>query len=297
MAIAVVGLLWIAVASYSVIHTARGRTYSDLDAIPARRVGLVLGCSRLLPNGWRNAFFDNRMEAAAALFRAHKVDYLVVSGDNHSTGYDEPRDMKDRLVSMRLPEDRIYCDYAGFRTLDSIVRMHEIFGQTEVTRHRVQCSRGGRVQQLQDEVPRNGGARQHAARSFRAAPAAEISRAEDYHSCRVLKVRDIMSRRSYPFIENKRLDSKSSRRDVPGSSSRLRSLPHVPLSPLRDTVAKRDRPVPCCFSRFELHGHRKRDDRLRPSGDIDGSPFGRNFPPDVAQAPCRRGRVALAWTS
>jgi len=133
IAIAVVGLLWIAAASYSVIHAARGRTYSDLGAIPARRVGLVLGCSRLLPNGWRNAFFDNRMEAAAALFRAHKVDYLVVSGDNHSTGYDEPRDMKDRLVSMGLPEDRIYCDYAGFRTLDSIVRVHEVFGQTEVT--------------------------------------------------------------------------------------------------------------------------------------------------------------------
>jgi SanA protein len=73
------------------------------------------------------------MQAAAALFRARKVDYLVVSGDNHVRGYDEPQDMKDSLVSLGVPQERIYCDYAGFRTLDSIVRVREIFGQTEVT--------------------------------------------------------------------------------------------------------------------------------------------------------------------
>jgi SanA protein len=132
-AIAALGLLWIAAASFSVVRATRGRTYSDLGAIPARRVGLVLGCSRRLPDGRRNAFFDNRMQAAAALFRARKVDYLVVSGDNHVRGYDEPQDMKDSLVSLGVPQERIYCDYAGFRTLDSIVRVREIFGQTEVT--------------------------------------------------------------------------------------------------------------------------------------------------------------------
>lgn len=83
-------------------------------------MGLVLGCSRLLPNGWRNAFFDNRMAAAAALIRAR------------TSGYDEPRDMKGALSGPGVPEARIDCDYAGFRTLDSIVRVREIFGQTEV---------------------------------------------------------------------------------------------------------------------------------------------------------------------
>jgi len=63
--------------------TARGRTYSDVRLIPHRRVGLVLGCVKLLPGGWTNPYFSNRMEAAAALYRAGKVDYLLVSGDNH----------------------------------------------------------------------------------------------------------------------------------------------------------------------------------------------------------------------
>jgi len=126
------GVVWIVGASLLVQRAARGRTWSDLATIPARRVGLVLGCSRLLGGGQRNAFFDNRIEAAARLFRAKKVEFLVVSGDNHIRGYDEPKDMKDALVQTGVPPGRVYCDYAGFRTLDSIVRVREVFGQTAV---------------------------------------------------------------------------------------------------------------------------------------------------------------------
>ena len=108
------------------VSGARRRTYSDSAAIPKRRVGLVLGCSRLLPDGRRNAFFDNRIEAATELIRASKIDYLVVSGDNDTRGYDEPTDIKDSLVQAGVPAARIYRDYAGFRTLDSIVRVREI---------------------------------------------------------------------------------------------------------------------------------------------------------------------------
>jgi SanA protein len=128
-----IALLWVVGASQFVTRTARGRTYSEAAAIPARRVGLVLGCSRLLGDGRRNTFFDNRIQAAAELFQARKIDYFVVSGDNHVRGYDEPQDMKDSLVLAGVPAERIYCDYAGFRTLDSIVRVREIFGQTAIT--------------------------------------------------------------------------------------------------------------------------------------------------------------------
>src|SRR5262249_16871179 len=97
-ALAAFSVIWIAIASIAVRNTCRGRTYSDPAAIPARRVGLVLGCARLLPDGRRNAFFENRIQAASQLIHAGKVDYLVVSGDNHIRGYDEPTDMKNSLV-------------------------------------------------------------------------------------------------------------------------------------------------------------------------------------------------------
>jgi SanA protein len=113
--------------------SASGRTYSDVRLIPHRRVGLVLGCVKFLPGGWPNPFFSYRIEAAAELYRAGKVDYLLVSGDNHVRSYDEAKDMKASLMEAGVPSEKIYCDYAGFRTLDSVVRAREVFGQAEIT--------------------------------------------------------------------------------------------------------------------------------------------------------------------
>jgi SanA protein len=114
-------------------QNSQGRTYSDIRDIPHRHVGLVLGCSKQLPDGRPNLFFRNRVIAAAELYRAGKVDYLLVSGDNHVRAYDEATDMKYALIQSGVPPERIYCDFAGFRTLDSVVRAKEVFGQTEVT--------------------------------------------------------------------------------------------------------------------------------------------------------------------
>lgn len=41
--------------------------------------------------------------------------------------------MKFSLMDKGVPEDHIYEDFAGFRTLDSVVRAKEIFGQNSVT--------------------------------------------------------------------------------------------------------------------------------------------------------------------
>lgn len=130
---AIACVLSIIAAAALVRRAARGRTYQDTAAIPHRRVGLVLGCAKYLSDGRANLFFRNRIHAAARLFRAGKVDYLLVSGDNHVAGYNEPADMKDSLVESGVPAERIYCDFAGFRTLDSVVRAKEIFGQTDLT--------------------------------------------------------------------------------------------------------------------------------------------------------------------
>jgi SanA protein len=114
-------------------HSSTGRVYSDASLVPHRRVGLVLGCAEHLGGGYINPFFTNRIQAAADLFRAGKVDYLIVSGDNHRKGYDEPTDMKCALMRAGIPDNRILCDYAGFRTLDSVVRAKAIFGQDQIT--------------------------------------------------------------------------------------------------------------------------------------------------------------------
>ncbi|MDP6526228.1 MAG: ElyC/SanA/YdcF family protein [Kiritimatiellia bacterium] len=131
--IPVIGLIAIIGAGMLIRRSAKGRTYSDVSSVPYRRVGVVLGCSRHLSDGRANLFFSYRILAAAELFKAKKVDYLIASGDNHTVKYDEATAMKDALVAAGVPVDRIYCDFAGFRTLDSIVRAKEVFGQSSMT--------------------------------------------------------------------------------------------------------------------------------------------------------------------
>ncbi len=110
-----------------------GSIYDSSDAIPANRVGLVLGTSRYLRSRRPNPYFDNRIAAAVELYGKGKIRKLVISGDNRRSSYNEPRDMKDALVKNGIPGDDIFLDYAGFRTYDSVFRLKEIFGQSRFT--------------------------------------------------------------------------------------------------------------------------------------------------------------------
>ncbi len=111
-----------------VLSYGNDRIYTDLEDLEPRYVGLVLGTSSS-PDGVRvNAYFEERMEAAIRLYESGKVKHLLVSGDNSSSHYNEPRDMANYLVARGIPADQITLDYAGFRTYDSLLRGKEIFG-------------------------------------------------------------------------------------------------------------------------------------------------------------------------
>lgn len=120
-------------ANIVIARAAKGKTYSDVALIPHRRVGLVLGCPKRVSDGQLNLFFLARVKAAAELYERGKVDYLLASGDNSIPDDNEPADLKNALISQGVPAEKIYMDYAGFRTLDSVVRAKKVFGQTEIT--------------------------------------------------------------------------------------------------------------------------------------------------------------------
>jgi SanA protein len=96
-------------------------------------VGVVLGCSKYFRRGNPSLYFQGRMEAAARLWKSGKLRCIIVSGDNREKYYNEPRDMKDALVKLGVPEDKIVCDFAGLRTYDSVVRAKRIFGVNKMT--------------------------------------------------------------------------------------------------------------------------------------------------------------------
>lgn len=107
--------------------------FSSVSAIPSNKVGLVLGTVKILKNGRINLYFKYRVQAAYDLYKSGKVEYLLISGDNGNRAYDEPTDFKNALIELGVPESRIVLDYAGFRTLDSVVRARDVFGQKKLT--------------------------------------------------------------------------------------------------------------------------------------------------------------------
>ncbi len=101
----------------------------DLAELPEVDVALVLGAAPIGPEGGPNRYFEYRLDAAAALWRAGKVKYLLASGDRRPPDYDEPSAMRAGLIARGVPATAIYRDFAGVRTRDSILRARSVFGQ------------------------------------------------------------------------------------------------------------------------------------------------------------------------
>ena len=122
---------------------AAGRVFGDVETVPAREYGLLPGTSRLVHGKYLNTYFYNRVHAAAALYRAGKIRKIIVSGDNSRTDYNETGDMKRELIAEGVSEEDVLSDYAGFRTLDSVVRARNLFGASEITviSQRFHCER------------------------------------------------------------------------------------------------------------------------------------------------------------
>ena len=118
-------------AKYEIDSFSQGKVYDSIEEVPERKIGLVLGCSKYLSNGRKNLYFQQRIDAAKELYISDKVKFLLVSGDNSTKYYDEPTTMKKDLIALGVPGNKIYCDYAGLSTLDSVVRTKEVFKENQ----------------------------------------------------------------------------------------------------------------------------------------------------------------------
>ena len=97
------------------------KLYNDVNSIPYNEVGMVLGTNPNTKKGNGNPYFYNRVDAVEKLYKAGKIKFILISGDNKTKDYSEPDVMRKILIERGIPKDVIYIDYAGFRTLDSVV--------------------------------------------------------------------------------------------------------------------------------------------------------------------------------
>lgn len=119
-------------ANIWVVKSTEENVIAHVADLPDTKVALVLGTSQKLVNGLPNPFFENRIQAAALLYKEGKVSHFILSGDNRTRYYNEPASMKRALMKFGVPESAITLDYAGLRTLDSVVRSKKIFGQDKL---------------------------------------------------------------------------------------------------------------------------------------------------------------------
>jgi SanA protein len=104
-------------------------TFDNISELQPAYCAILLGTSKWLGGGRRNLYYQYRIMATLELYRSGKCKKIIVSGDNSTIQYNEPMTMKRDLVKLGVKWDDVICDYAGFRTLDSILRFREIFGQ------------------------------------------------------------------------------------------------------------------------------------------------------------------------
>ena len=128
-----IALISLIVCNAIINSFAEGKTYNSLETIPKNKVGIILGTAKNIRGGGSNPYYEYRLNAVISLYRAGKIEFILVSGDNGSIYYNEPTTIKNDLVEAGVPSDKIFLDYAGFRTLDSMVRAKEVFGLDEAT--------------------------------------------------------------------------------------------------------------------------------------------------------------------
>lgn len=118
--------------TYVLLET-ENQTFQNTEEIKHNRVGLLLGTSKFMANGDTNLYYSYRIKAANELFKAGKIDFILISGDNSRVDYNEPALFKKDLIMLGIPEEKIVLDYAGFSTLDSVLRAQKVFGLNSFT--------------------------------------------------------------------------------------------------------------------------------------------------------------------
>lgn len=122
------------VCNQIVVNNAEGKVFSDID-IKYNKVGLLLGTTPQARIGRiTNAFFTYRIDAAEELYKAGKIEKILISGDENSLdGINEPECMRDSLVARGVPERAIILDGKGYRTINSVINANKLYGLKSFT--------------------------------------------------------------------------------------------------------------------------------------------------------------------
>ena len=125
----ILGITSMLICNQIVVNNAEGKVFSDIDSIKHSEVGLLLGTTPQARIGRiTNYFFIYRIDAAELLYKAGKIEKILISGDDNSLdGINETECMRDSLVARGVPASAIILDGKGYRTICSIINANKVY--------------------------------------------------------------------------------------------------------------------------------------------------------------------------
>lgn len=126
----IIALMLIPVIVHIVISNSfSDKTFSDVNSVPDSKVAIVFGAA--VWSGKPSPMLEDRVMVAVDLYKAGKVEKIIMSGDNRTLDYDEPSAMIEMAKEQGIPEVVLQPDYAGRRTYDTCIRAKQIFNVDE----------------------------------------------------------------------------------------------------------------------------------------------------------------------
>ncbi len=125
----------IIVCNQLVVNNAKGKAFFEIDSIKYNKVGLLLGTTpQARFDRITNYFFIYRIDAAEQLYKAGKIEKILISGDENSLdGVNETVCMRDSLVERGVPANAIILDGKGYRTICSVINANKVYGLKSFT--------------------------------------------------------------------------------------------------------------------------------------------------------------------
>jgi vancomycin permeability regulator SanA len=117
---------------YAIFPMVNNKHCFSVASLPATHAPLLILGAGVLPNQKPSQLLKARLDAGLKLFNDGKGDWFIVSGDNRTSNYNEPKVMRNWLLSRGVPKNLIVSDFAGKRTYDSLKRAQNVFGVSKV---------------------------------------------------------------------------------------------------------------------------------------------------------------------
>ncbi|OCB70480.1 hypothetical protein B0A79_00135 [Flavobacterium piscis] len=127
----IIGLVAIVSVNYYVKSSTKKNIYYSIKKFPKNDVGIIFGAG--INGDQPSKYLKDRLDAGISLYKANRINKILLSGDNGRDEYDELTVMKNYCFNHGVDTTKIFIDYAGFDTYSTIYRAKHIFNIKKAT--------------------------------------------------------------------------------------------------------------------------------------------------------------------